>query len=231
MLQAVIFDLDGVLLDSEQLWDQVRRQVAAEHGGHWRDDATAAMQGMSSPEWSAYMHDRLGVDLTAEDIVDHVVDGLRQCYRQHLPLLAGAQEAVRRVARRWPLALASSSNRVLIDEVLVEAGLSGQFTVTLSSEEVAKGKPAPDVYLEAARRLGHPPQVCAAVEDSANGIRSAVAAGMRVVAVPNREYPPPHDVLASTDLVLDGLADLTVEQLQRLGEPRGADVGEAGRGR
>jgi HAD superfamily hydrolase (TIGR01509 family) len=133
-----------------------------------------------------------------------------------LPLLPGAVEAVRRLAARWPLALASSANRPIIDLVVERAGLGEAFTVTVSSEEVARGKPAPDVYLEAARRLGADPRRCAAVEDSANGLRSAAAAGMRVVAVPNRRYPPAPELVGTADLVLADLRELTPAAIAQL---------------
>jgi HAD superfamily hydrolase (TIGR01509 family) len=213
VIQAVVFDLDGVLIDSERLWDQARREVVAQHQGHWRTEATTAMQGMSSVEWSRYLRDDLGVQLQVDQIVDLVVQDLLGRYARGLPLIPGAVAAVRRIGRRWPLGLASSANRVVIDEVLALAGLRDAFGATVSSEEVPQGKPAPDVYLEAARRLGQPPSACAAVEDSGNGIRSAAAAGMHVVAIPNRDYPPPADALARADLVLDTVSDLTVEKL------------------
>lgn len=215
VLQAVVFDLDGVLIDSEPEWDRARRQVAAGHGGTWRDEATAAMQGMSSVEWSRYMRDILGIRLASERISDLVVANLLGRYRERLPLIPGAGEAVHRLGQRWPLGLASSANRVVIDTVLAIAGLQDAFRATVSSEEVRHGKPAPDVYLEAARRLGQPSRSCGAIEDSANGIRSAAAAGMRVVAIPSREYPPPESVLASASEVVTSLADLTVELLDR----------------
>lgn len=216
MIRAVVFDLDGVLVDSEHFWDEARRQVAAGHGGRWSEAATADMQGMSSPEWSAYMHERLGVDLDAQRIVALVVDDVLDRYRQGLPLLPGAVDAVRRVAEHRRLALASSANRPVIDKVLELAELGGLFAATVSSEEVARGKPAPDVYLEAARRLGESPSACAAVEDSANGIRAALSAGMAVVAVPNLRYRPPNDVLARAQLVVRGLDELTDDVLERL---------------
>jgi HAD superfamily hydrolase (TIGR01509 family) len=216
VIRAVVFDLDGVLIDSEQLWDQARREVAARHNGRWRADATTAMQGMSSPEWSRYLRDALGVELSPDRIAEEVVANLLQRYERGLPLLPGAIEAVRRLGRRWPLGLASSANRVVIDKVLAVAGLRGAFGATVSSEEVPRGKPAPDVYLEAARRLGQPPAACAAVEDSGNGIRSAAAAGLHVVVIPNQDYPPPADALAEAGLVASSLDDLTVEAVGRL---------------
>jgi HAD superfamily hydrolase (TIGR01509 family) len=216
VIGAVVFDLDGVLVDSEQLWDQARRTVVADHGGRWRDDATSAMQGMSSPEWGQFVRDALAVDLPRERIIDLVVQELLGGYERQLPLLPGAVDAVRRLASRWPLGLASSSNRIVIDTVLRVAGLSDAFAVTVSSEEVARGKPAPDVYLEVVRRLDRSPPECAAVEDSTNGIRSALAAELRVVVVPNHAYPPSGDVVREARVVLESLDQLTVELVASL---------------
>jgi HAD superfamily hydrolase (TIGR01509 family) len=212
-VDAVIFDLDGVLIDSEQVWNEARRQVAAEHGGHWSAGATREMIGMSSVEWSRYMHDTLGVALSPEQISETVVAQMRDLYTQHLPLIAGAREAVVRLAGRFLLGLASSANRPVIELVLELAGMTSLFAATVSSEEVARGKPAPDVYLEAARRLGVDAESCAAVEDSANGLRSAAAAGMTVIAVPNREFPPDEDALAEASAVLESVSDLTPERV------------------
>jgi HAD superfamily hydrolase (TIGR01509 family) len=213
VIAAVVFDLDGVLLDSEQLWDEVREDLARERGGRWHDEAQADMMGMSSPEWSRYMHDVVGLAEPPEEINAEVVRRLLVRYRESLPLIGGAVEAVERLASRWPLGVASSSNREVIDAVLEAAGISGKFKATVSSEEVARGKPAPDVYLEAARRLGVDATDCAAIEDSRNGIRSAHAAGMRVLAIPNPHYPPSDDVLAATDDVLGSLDELTPERV------------------
>jgi HAD superfamily hydrolase (TIGR01509 family) len=218
VIEAVIFDLDGVLIESEQLWDQARRAVVAARGGQWRDDATTAMQGMSSVEWADYLHDTLHVDLAPAEIIELVVDDLLSRYRHHLPLLPGAVAAVRRITQRWPLGLASSSNRVVIDSVLEVSGLSGAFFATVSSEEVSQGKPAPDVYVEAARRLHHAPRDCAAIEDSTNGIKSALAAGLPVVAIPNLSYPPRADVLTDAARVLNSLDELTVDLIDDLGK-------------
>jgi HAD superfamily hydrolase (TIGR01509 family) len=219
-LVAVVFDLDGVLVESEKVWAEVRERLVGERGGTWRPEATRTMQGMSSPEWSGYMATELGVPMRPDAISDEVVARVAKRYRAGLPLLPGAVAAVRGLAGRWPLALASSANRPLIDLVLELAGLADAFSGTVSSEEVARGKPAPDVYLEAAARLGADPRRCAAVEDSTNGIRSALAAGMRVIAVPNRGYPPPAEVLGAAHLVLPGLEALTPEVVERLAPGR-----------
>ena len=216
MIQAVVFDLDGLLLDSEQVWDEVREQLARERGGRWHGRAQADMMGMSSPEWSHYMHDVIGLAEPPEEINREVVRRMLERYRGRLPLVDGAVEAVRRLAERWPLGLASSSNRELIDAALSVSGLAPLFRATVSSEEVARGKPAPDVYLEAARRLGVSPERCAAIEDSRSGIGSAKAAGMRVVAVPNAHFPPGEEALAQADVVLKSLRDLTCEAVEPL---------------
>jgi HAD superfamily hydrolase (TIGR01509 family) len=208
-VEAVVFDLDGVLVDSERVWDEVREELARERGGRWHEGAQRDMMGMSSPEWSRYMHDVIGLEEPPDEISAEVVRRLAARYREKLPLIPGAREAVLRLAERWPLAVASSSNRPIIDLVLERSGLDSAFQATVSSEEVARGKPAPDVYLEAARRLGVAPARCAAVEDSHAGILSAKAAGLRVLAIPNRRYPPDPDSLAAADDVLSSLDDLT----------------------
>lgn len=220
-IAAVIFDLDGVLVDSEGVWNAARQQAARQHGGRWPADAQRAMMGMSSTEWSTYMHEELGVKLPPQEISDLVVSLLTEDYRRQLPLLPGAREVVTGLASRWPLALASSANRSVIELVLDLADLRGCFAATVSSEEVPRGKPAPDVYLEAARRLHVPPARCVAVEDSTNGLRSAKAAGMVVVGVPNREFAPNEEALRVADLTLDELAGLTPDRLDLLVGARG----------
>lgn len=209
VIAAVVFDLDGVLIDSESAWDTARREVVARGGGRWQADATRTMMGMSSPEWSRYLHDELGVPLKPEQINELVVAALLDQYRRRLPLLPGAVAAVRRLANRWPLGLASSANRPVIDVVLQRAGIADCFAVTVSGEEVAAGKPAPDIYLAATRRLGVDATNAAAVEDSTNGLRAAAAAGMFVIARPNREYPPAPDALGLAALVIESLDELT----------------------
>ncbi len=202
-----------MLIESESVWDAARREVVAETGGHWRDGATRAMLGMSAPEWSRYVRDELDVPLSPEQINARVVAHVLERYRQALPLLPGAVAAVRGLAARWPLGLATSSNRPVIDAVLESAGLTDCFAVTVSGDEVARGKPSPDVYLEATRRLGVKPADAAAVEDSTNGLRAAAAAGMVVIAIPNREFPPSEDALAFANRVLPSLEALTPDAI------------------
>jgi HAD superfamily hydrolase (TIGR01509 family) len=214
VIAAVVFDLDGLLLDSEQVWDDVREGLVRERGSRWHERAQADMMGMSSREWSRYMHDELGLSESPEEISSEVVRRMEVRYRERLPLVDGAVEAVERLAARRPLSLASSSNRELIDLALEVSGLARHFRVTVSSEEVARGKPAPDVYLEAARRLGVEARACAAIEDSRSGILAAKAAGMRVVAIPNKHYPPDEETLAVADVVLGSLDELTPEVVE-----------------
>jgi HAD superfamily hydrolase (TIGR01509 family) len=210
-IRAVIFDLDGILVDSEQIWDAARRQLTQDSGGRWSEGATQDMMGMSSIEWSRYMHEEPGVKMPPEEISAADVERMDSLYRERLPVIPDAREAVERVAARWPLGLASSANRPVIEVVLELSGLGGFFETTVSSEEVASGKPAPDVYLEAARRLRVDPVLCAAVEDSSSGILSAHAAGMRVVTIPNRTFPPSDDALRAADAVVPSLQELHLE--------------------
>jgi HAD superfamily hydrolase (TIGR01509 family) len=213
LIQAVVFDLDGVLLQSEEVWDAVREHYVRERGGRYDEEVQRAMMGMSAPEWSRFLHEEAGVPDDPEEINSDVVRRMLEAYGRELPLLPGAVEAVRRAADAFPLALASSSNREVFEEVLELAGLAGCFRATVSSEEVARGKPAPDVYLEAARRLGVDSEGCTAVEDSHAGIRSAKSAGMRVVAIPNAAYPPDEEALELADAVVRSLEELSVEVL------------------
>jgi HAD superfamily hydrolase (TIGR01509 family) len=209
VIDAVVFDLDGVIVDSEQVWDEVRERYTGEVGGTYTASAARDMMGMSSREWSAYMAQCLGVPGTPEEINAEVVRRMLERYGDAPPLIPGAVDAVRRLAAQWRLAIASSSNPELISIVVAAAGLDDAFPIRVSSQEVARGKPSPDVYLEAARRLGVAPAACGAVEDSHNGIRSAKAAGMFVVAIPNPHYPPEGEAMAQADVLLGSISELT----------------------
>ena len=209
MIEAVVFDVDGVLIDSEPVWERVRRTFVAERGGRWPDDAQDRLMGMSTAEWSAYLSEDFGLRLSPSQVAEGVTAAMAAEYQAHLPLLPGAVDAVRALSARWPLAVASSAPKSLIEAVLDASGLRQAFAAAVSSEEVPRGKPAPDVYLEAAKRLGIPPASCAAIEDSSNGLRSASAAGLTVIAVPRPEYPPAADALQQARAVLDSLTELT----------------------
>src|SRR3954447_11996930 len=205
-MDAVIFDLDGVLVDSERIWDEVRRAVVAEHGGTWREEATRALQGMSTPEWARYLVEELGARTTPAEIATLVVQRMAVRYAAEPPLIPGAVEVVRQVSNRWPVAIASSSPVILIKGFLDVTGLP--VGAAVSSEQVGAGKPAPDVYLRAAELLGVAPGDCAAVEDTTNGLRSALAAGMAVYAVPNPHFPPDPEVLKQATAVVEKITDL-----------------------
>jgi HAD superfamily hydrolase (TIGR01509 family) len=215
-VSAIVLDLDGVIVDTEEVWDRERRAYVAANGGTWTDAATRAMQGMSSAEWSTYLRDELGAGGEPAEISRAVAAMVVAEVQRELPLLPGAIRAVNALAHAYTLGLASSANREVIDAVLDGAGLTARFAATVSSEEVARGKPAPDVYVEAARRLGVDPTACAAVEDSSNGLRAAHAAGMVVIATPNRAFPPAPDALALAGVVVDGIRDVTPELVASL---------------
>ena len=216
MIEAVVFDMDGVLVDSEPVWERVRRAFTAAHGGRWAPDAQDRMMGMSTAEWSAYMNSDFGIPPPPAEIAEQVVAAMTREYQVHLPLLPGAVDAVRALSARWPLAVASSAPKSLIEAVLDASGMRTAFAAAVSSEEVPRGKPAPDVYLEAAVRLGAPAASCAAIEDSSNGLRSAAAAGCTVIAIPRPEYPPAEDALALARIALHSLTDLTQDTIAAL---------------
>ena len=215
-IRAVVFDLDGVIIDSEEVWEEVRRGYVAEYGREFLPDSQDRMMGMSTGEWSRHLAEEVGVPRTPDQVAADVLGRMAERYRADLPLIPGAVEAVRRIGERFTLALASSSARILIDQVLATAGLTDAFQVTLSTEEVPRGKPYPDVYLAAAEKLGLAPAACAAVEDSSNGLRSAAAAGLAVVAVPHGVYPPAEDAIAKASLVVSDIGALSVEEIDRL---------------
>lgn len=215
-IEAIVFDLDGVIIDSEEVWEEVRRGFVAEHGREFLPDTQDRMMGMNTAEWSAHLADEVGVPLPATEVAAAVLGRMAERYEESLPLIPGAVEAVRALGKHYRLALASSSARILIDKVLAKAGLTAEFEVTLSTEEMPRGKPAPDVYLTAVAKLGLTPGVCAAIEDSSNGLRSAGAAGLTVIAVPHGVYPPAEDALAQASLVVKAVTEVTPEAVAAL---------------
>ena len=216
MIEAVVFDCDGVLIDSEPVWEEVRRAVVAEYGGQWKPDTQDRLMGMSTGEWARYLSEDLGVRLTPERVASVVVGQMAARYREHVPWLPGAVGAVHAMAARWPLGLASSAPRSLLEIVLDAGQLRPYFRVYASTEEVPHGKPAPDIYLTVTKRMGVAATSSAAVEDSSNGLRSAAAAGCRVIAVPRPAYPPAPDALAKAAIVLTSLTDLSADAVERL---------------
>lgn len=216
---AVVFDMDGTLTDTEATWDVVRRGLAAEAGRQWPDGATQAMMGMSTGEWSTYLSQEVGLPYSPQEAARRTVQRMADHYRGGVELLPGALEAVRRMAQRYPLAIASSSPRVLIDTAVDVIGIGDLLSATVSTEEVERGKPAPDGYLRACELLGVDPTRSVAVEDATNGILSALNAGMTVVAVPPHFHPPAADVLARTT-VIDRLDELTHELVEGLLQDR-----------
>jgi HAD superfamily hydrolase (TIGR01509 family) len=212
---AVVFDLDGVLVDTEPVWDAAKREVTEQAGGRWRESAGAEMLGMSGPEWAEFMRVELGIPLPSDEIWRRAVDGVLRRLDAHVPLIPGARQAVEAVAARWPIAVASSADRPVIEKVLDAAGIASLFGATVSSAEAGRGKPAPDVYLMAARRLGMPPDKAVAIEDAGNGMRSAVAAGMALIAIPNTSTPVDPDAVALADLVLESIEQLGPEAIER----------------
>lgn len=216
VLDAIVFDMDGVLFDTEQVWNVVRHDYAVAHGGHWDEEDQRAVMGDNSRQWSRYMHERCGIPLSPQEIFTGVLAELRMRYERELAVYPGAREAVAGLASSYRLAVASSSPRELVETALRVSGLAEHFSVIVSSDEVAHGKPEPDVYLEACRRLGADRSRTVAVEDSTNGIRAAVAAGLVVVAIPNPQFPPPPDVVRMAHLALPSILELSVEAVESL---------------
>ncbi len=205
---SVIFDLDGTLIESEQIWRDVRHNFTIEHGGRWRDDAQKKMMGMRTQEWARYMHEELGVALPPDEIAEQVVDIVRKRMQDDVPLLPGATAALERLASQFRLGVATSAALAVAKTVLRETAWEKFFSVVVSADEVAHGKPAPDVYLRAIDIMKAEPKSTAAVEDSGSGIRSAHAAGLAVVAIPNHDFPPDKDALSLAARILKDLNEL-----------------------
>lgn len=230
MIEAVIFDMDGVLVDSEPVWFQARVELLGRHGVEWSEADQHAMAGVHTDVWVQALHDKLGGALAPDEVLGAVVARMADTYeRGEVPVLPGAAEAVAACAARYRVGLASGSPRRLIDACLAGAGWRDHFEALISSDELERGKPAPDVYLEIMRRMELDPPATAVIEDSGAGIRSGKAAGARVIAVPNVHTEPGADVLALADARIDSLHELA-DALARLGPPEERGAGGAGRG-
>ena len=208
-IDAVLFDLDGVLVDTEPWWHEVRVAWAAGHGRSWGMDDSHLCMGLNSREWSEVMRERAGVAEPRLAIEEAIVAALVARYASRpVPLVANAPAAAARIAARVPVAIASSGHPAVIRAAVDASGLASIFSTIVSSDDVPRGKPAPDVYLEAARRLGVSPARCLVIEDSRNGVLAGRAAGARVILVPNLSMPPGPGVAEMADAVLERLSDL-----------------------
>lgn len=214
IFDAVIFDMDGVLVESEHLWEENWIRYSSMHDYTWLASDTAMVQGMSVPEWARYLAGQIGSNDPHHIMEDIVANMIASLHGGRVELLPGSYEMVMTAAARVPIAVASSASYRFIEAVLEATGLRPSFGAVVSSEQVPRGKPAPDVYEEAARRIGVDPTRVIAIEDSSNGLRAAAAAGMHVIALPNATYPPKPDALAlcaniatSTDDVRDYLVE------------------------
>jgi HAD superfamily hydrolase (TIGR01509 family) len=216
MNRAIIFDLDGLLVDSEPCWDRARQQLAAEYGQTWTQDDQHSVMGVSTATWANYMIKRLGLDLTQQGVIERIKGIMLTMYHEHIPYLPGAVDAVRLAAQHYPTALASGSERSLIEAVIQDSALRDQFQAVVCTDDLPRGKPAPDVYLEAARRLGVTPELCVCVEDSPNGVLAGKAAGMKVIAVPDERFNPNPEVIRQAEIVLGSLEEFTIELLEKL---------------
>jgi HAD superfamily hydrolase (TIGR01509 family) len=225
MIRAVIFDMDGLLVDSEVYWEEARRAYCADQGCTWRPEDELTVKGHNSREWAEAIRRRCSWKRDPQEIVDAVTTRMEDLYRRRLPLLPGATETVQTLAEQYPLGIASSSPAALIEFAMSEAGILDRFSQIVSSDHAGRGKPAPDVFLMAAERLGFPPESCAVFEDSSAGILAARAAKTFVIAVPNPHYPPHDNALGAADLVLGSLLEFRSEMLtSRTAEPSGSGL-------
>ena len=218
MIKAIIFDMDGLLVDSEPMWDRARAEMAAQAGYDWTSDDHKAVMGISTEDWTIYMIERLELSMTPEAVAEFIILWMVERYKQQIPFFPGAVEAVQLAAQHFPIGLASGSPPQLIDIVVQDARLQGLFQVVLSADTVGAGKPSPDVYLEAARQMGFQPGHCVCIEDSGNGILAGKRAGMKVIAIPDPRFPPHLDKLIQADVVVDSLNAFSMEIIQHLSE-------------
>lgn len=217
MIQAIIFDMDGLLIDSEPVWDKARSIMAAEIGIDWNTDDHKAVMGVSTKEWVAYMINRLRLTLSPTEVEFHIIDQMVELYKMRIPYLPGAVDAVALADAHFPVGLASGSPRCLIETVTEDDALKGRFQCILSGDQVEHGKPSPDVYLETARQMKVRPEACVCLEDSGNGILAGKNAGMKVIAVPDPRFPPDAQKLQLADVVLSSLQEFSLETINNIG--------------
>ena len=216
MIKAVIFDMDGLLIDSEPKWDEARADMAKRLDKSWGKKDHAAVMGVSTEEWATYMRDTWDLDMSLAEIVEEIVGRMRGYYREQIPFRKNAVEAVNLAAEHYRTALASGSERSLIDIVTTSEELDGKFEVVLSADQVERGKPHPDVYLETAKRLGVEPEQCVCLEDSQNGMLAGLNAGFKVIGIPDEDFPVDKEVLDKVDAVLESLDEFTLDLIESL---------------
>ncbi|MEP7293133.1 MAG: HAD family phosphatase [Chloroflexota bacterium] len=214
-IEAVIFDMDGVIVDSEAYWLQSRIEFAAKRGLSWTMDDQRLAMGRSTVEWARVMQERLVLDLPLEDIMHEVIAGVNKLLEARLPVMPGAIEAVRASASAYPVALASGSPTSVIDEVMKLTGLNKVFQFVLYGDDMQRGKPDPEIYLKTAKILGVDPARCVGIEDSGNGLRALKAAGMYAIAVPSPGFALSDELLGMADIVLGSLTEFSVEMVRQ----------------
>lgn len=217
MVQAVIFDMDGLLIDSEPCWNEARSIMAAKEGIVWNEDDHNAVMGVSTHAWVSYMIERLSLDISPKVVEETIVKTIRELYSRRIPFFPGAEQAVALSSDHYPTGLASGSPQSLIDTVTGARSLRGRFQAVLSGDRFPQGKPAPDIYLAAARTLMVQPENCVCLEDSGNGILAGKNAGMKVIAVPDQRFLPSDQILSKADVVLGSLTDFSLNTLKGLG--------------
>lgn len=205
--------MDGLLIDSEPVWNAARSQMAAEHGVSWTRDDHFNVMGVSTVEWIQYMVDRIGLTMPPDQVEETVIGHMVAMYEDGIPFRPHAVEKVQWMASLYPSCIASGSPRQLIDIVAQDRRIAPYLEFTLAADEVGRGKPHPDIYLETARRLGIEPQHCLCIEDSPFGILSGARAGMKVIGIPDPEMPLSAEQSQHAHLILRSLAHLTPEAL------------------
>jgi len=212
-IKAVIFDMDGVLVDSEVYWLKSREEFARDLGKVWTDADQRMAMGRSTIEWAHVMKERLALGWSLERIMDDVMARVMAHFEERLPTRPGAIEAVHLAASQYRVALASGSPTKIIQHVMQLTGLDQIFEFMVYGDDIPNGKPAPDIYIEAMRLLGVSPAESVGIEDSGNGLRSLKAAGMHIIAAPSPAFPLSDELLQLADVKIDSLEAFSLELL------------------
>jgi HAD superfamily hydrolase (TIGR01509 family) len=216
-VEAVIFDMDGVLVDSEVYWKLSREEFARDLGKVWTDADQRLAMGRNTVEWAEVMQERLEIDMPIDDIIADMLQRVIDHYERSLPTRPGAVDAVHLAAGHYRVGLASGSPTEIIRRVMELTGLDSVFEVMVYGDDIPNGKPAPDIYLETLRLMGVPAQKAAGIEDSANGVRALKAAGMYAIAAPSPDFPLPDEIVNMADQHITTMEDFTLELVRGLG--------------